>query len=242
MATPAKSVQARDIPTLVKIYKNMGIPTWSVKQGSALCYKYIGEDIEEGGRQLEAYLDLLQDTESAAIYQLCLYEDFSGRLTDKTECDLSNNFRLNDNTASYGSPDHFGGGYGAILGEIKTMRKELNDLKNQQPEENKLGIIGEILEYESLQPIIMAIGNKCADWIMSPAKQVGELKRVSGVPPGATQAKTCNWREDKQIGEAMDVLALTGDLPEILAQLALLSRKKPTQFVFYKNYLLKMKL
>lgn len=243
MATPAKSVQAKDVETLVAIYKGMAIPAWSIKQGNALCYKYPGEDVTQGEQELRAYLQLLEDTESTAIYTLCQYEDPpDGKITDKTPCDLSNNFRLNHQAITYGSPDHYGGAMGQVFGELKKLREEVSALKNREDDPpNKLGIIGDILENEALQPLVMGIAGKVADWLI-PAKGVGELKRVSGVPGMPAATGTFNWREDAKIGMAMDSLAeCVKDLPDLLQQLAGYAKHKPVQFALYKKMLMSTK-
>lgn len=247
MATPAKSVQIRDTATVCKVYEMMKIPAWAIKQGSTVNWKYQGDSLEDGKAELRSYCELLEENETAAIYTLCLYEDLEGKITDKTPADLSNNFRFIDTVACGGPGDHYGGTYGTMLAEVKQLRKELQDLKNQPPEEaNKLGMIGELMEMEALQPIIMGVANKVADWIMSPAKGVGEMKRVSGVPPGAiagpSPAFAGNWREEPRISAALDVLAgsLT-DLPEVLEQLGRYAVNKPKQFSLYKQMLLRTK-
>ena len=248
MATPAKSVQIRDADSLCKMYARMAIPAWSIKQGGDINWKYEGELIEEGEAQLKAYCEMLMDNETAAIYKLCLYEDLEGKITEKTPVSLSNNFRFTDG-AAYGSPDHYGGGYGALLGEVKELRRVVNEMKNQAPEDNKLGIMGELMEHEALQPIFMGVATKIADWIMSPAKGVGELKRVSGVPGSAASVPTSSpagvrsWREWPEITGAIDILnGHVEDLPAVLQKLALLASKKPIQFKLYKTMLLSMKL
>jgi len=202
-------------------------------------------------RKLQEYCEVLVDNDSAAIYKFCLYEDLDGKINNKTGWNLSNNFRFKEGPgASYGSPEIYGGNYGQMLQELKELRKELNALKNQAPEEHKLGMIGELMEMEALQPIIMGLANKAADWIMTPGKGVGELKRVSGVPLGTSLtpsppplSSTWSWREDTRIGDALDTLAGTvEDLPVVLEQLARMAIKKPGQFKLYKTMLLSMKL
>jgi hypothetical protein len=248
MATPAKSVQIRDADSLCKIYERMDIPAWAIKQGNDVNWKYEGSDMSEGASQLRAYCEMLMDNETAAIYKLCLYEELEGKITDKTPVSLSNNFRFNDG-ASYGSPDHYGGNYGAILGEVKELRKQLTEMKNQAPEENRLGIIGELMELEPMQPILMGVATKIADWIMTPGKGVGELKRVSGVPGAAGSAPipspgmVGNWRENPVICQSLDVLqGSVQDLPGLLEKLAAYAVKKPKQFEFYQTMLFKTKL
>ncbi len=203
--------------------------------------------MEQGLAELRGFCQLIEENESAAIYKFCLYEDLQGnRINNKTPWDLSNNFRFKDSPSAYGSPEVYGGNYGAMLMELKEMRKELNALKNQEPAENELGMIGRIMENEALQPLIMGLVNKAADWIYSPAKGVGELKRVSGVPnaaepPSPSIEGVRNWREWPEITQAIDSLNELEDLPALLQQLAKFQKTKPLLFKTYKGILMKMK-
>jgi hypothetical protein len=244
MATPSKSVQIRNADTLCKMYERMKIPCWGIKQGAALNWKYEGEALEDGETELRAYLEMLEENETAAIYTLCLYQDPpGGRITDKTPADLSNNFRLLDNQGTVGSAEKYGGGYGALLAEIKELKKELNALKNQEPE-NKLGVLGDLMEYEAFQPIMMGLATRAADWIMGAGK-VGELKRVSGIPgisEPTGKAYAGDWRSDGRISVSLDQLAARcEDLPQLMEQLAVFAVNKPGQFNLYKKMLMSMK-
>jgi hypothetical protein len=229
MATPSKSVQFRDTQSVVKMYENMKVPSFGIKQNGALNFKYQGDDLVEGSAQLCAYLEMLTENESAAIYTLAIYEEPEGRITEKTPVDLSWNFRLRSEVA--GIPgEGYSGSYGQLLAEIRAMKKELADMKNAEPE-NKLGVIGEVMEMEAFQPILMAVGNKLADWLTGPEK-VGELKRVSGVPGVASQKP--DWRDNIQAENALDRLNEKVDnLPDVLEQLAKMAENKPTTFNMY---------
>ena len=237
MATPVKSVQFRDAESIVKNYHNMGIPAWGIKQGGALNFKYQGESLDDGASQLRAYIELLNENESAAIYTLCLYEDPDGKITEKTPADLSWNFRLRDQVSGFMPSEMYGGGYGAMIGEIKALRKEMEEIKKgAAPEDHKLGIMGEIMEMEAFQPILMAVGTRLADLVL-PAAKVGELKRVSGIPiqdEVASPPSAYNWINDPAVTNALSRLQVrVTDLGAMLSKLADLAEQKPGLFAMY---------
>jgi hypothetical protein len=247
MATPSKSVQCRDVDSVVAMYQNMNIPAFGIKQNGALNFKYAGDDLQQGAIQLQGFLQLIADNESAAIYTLCLYEDLSKGINERTPADLSFNFRLIEQPSGYMVGEAYRGGYAQLIGEIQAIKKELAARK-EQPEENRLGIIGEIMEMEPMQPILLAIGNKMADWVMGPQK-VGELKRVSGVPgsagPGRADPQNCGGlcaQPDPVLQDAIERLsAKIPDLPAVLQILADMAEQKPGKFSIYLTMIRKMK-
>jgi hypothetical protein len=250
MATPSKSVQCRDLDSVVSMYQSMKIPAFGIKQNGALNFKYTGEDLDEGARQLHGFLTLIAENESAAIYTLCLYEDPGRGVNERTPADLSFNFRLLDQPTGYMMGEAYRGGYAQIIGEIQQIKKELA-ARREQPEESKLGLIGEILELEPMQPLLMAIGSRLADFVM-PAQKVGELKRVSGVPgsagekPGPIASQSvCSGKGsclDPALLDAINRLsAKIADLPSVLQILANMAEQKPGKFAIYLSMIRKMK-
>ncbi len=220
----------------------MDIPAFGIKQNQALNFKYPGPSVQDGANQLRAFLDMLDDSESAAIYTLALYEDPPTRITEKTPVDLSWNFRLRDTVSGYRPGEAYGGVYGQLIGEVKQLKAQILELKNREPE-SKLGVIGEILEMEAVQPLLMAVGTRIADFVMPPSKP--ELKRVSGVP-GMTEQQPLDvrieWRDNPTIIDAIERLsAREKDLPELLQQLASLAEKSPGKFALYVGMFKKMK-
>jgi hypothetical protein len=242
MATPSKAVQFRDVDSVVKMYESMEIPAFGIKQNSALNFKYQGSNIQEGSAMLCGFLNMLQDSESAAIYTLALYEDPGTRITEKTPVDLSWNFRLRDQVTGYMPGEQYAGGYGQLLNEIKVLKTQLQQLQAKEPE-SKLGMIGEIMEMDAVQPLLMAIGNRIADWVV-PTKT--ELKRVSGIPgipeDPAVKEPLVPWRDNPAIIDAIERLNLcVKDLPALLQQLADMAEKSPAKFGLYVAMFKKMK-
>lgn len=247
MATPTQSVQFRDGDSLAEFFKSQDMPAFAIKQKNTLNFKHQGDNMDEALTCLEAILQLILSNESAAIYTLCIYDDYGDKITDKTPCDLSVNFRLCEYAQAAGM-----GGIGGmsssseLLREVRAMRVELNKLKAApaEKEEHRLGLIGELLEMDATQPIVLALAGKVADWIgaigsptVSGSAGVGELKRVSGVPGWHGR-----WKEDATICNSIDVLAdHLEDFPEVMAKLARIALNKPTTFSLFVGGLRRMK-
>lgn len=248
MATPAKSVQARDSETVMEMYTNLDIPAFGIRQGGSLPFKYTGDSIEEGTQKLQWILEKLTESESAAIYTLVLYEHPEKGVNEGTKGDISINFRLIDHTTSYLPAEQYRGSYGALMGEIKELRKTVEQIQKEKQVEpaSSLGMIGEIMEMEAVQPIMMAIGNRIADVIMGQeSKPMGTLSRVSGIPglePDSTPV-TSGWKDNPMVIDALDRMSLrVPDLPELLKKLADMAEQKPGQFGVYAMMIRKIKI
>ncbi len=213
---------------MINFYERQDIPAFGIKQRTMLCHKYEGDSMQDGKEELEWLCNAFIKQRSPAIYTLCLYRKWEGdEITDKTPCSLSNNFRLVDH-GEMGAP-----GGGDLLTEVRALREEVRQLR-EEGVENKLGVIGEIMEMEAVQPLLMAVGTKIADWITGQGR-VGELKRVSGIPGVPAAGMTSDWRTDPVTVDALERLSkCVPDLPEVLKKLADMAETKPGKF---KNYL-----
>lgn len=220
---------------MIQFYERQEIPAFGIKQKTMLCYKYEGDAMDEGMEELKWICSALINQRSPAVYTLCLYKKWVGdEITDKTPCSLSNNFRLTEPSGELGAP-----GGGDVAAQLREMREEIRQLREGAPAENKLGVIGEIMEMEAVQPLIMAVGAKIADWITGEGK-MGELKRVSGIPGISPAGMTTEWRTDAVIIDALDRLSKhVPDLPQVLKKLADTADNKPAKF---KTYLAMFKM
>ncbi len=122
-----KSVQFQNINNVVDAYNMREVPAFSIYQGKQLLIKYEGSDIDEGSQLLNNFLTMLQD--SAAIYTLCVYEEFSGKINDKTPYHGSWNFRFNAAPAGYQQ------GSVALQGIQQEMRELREQLSRKQIQE-----------------------------------------------------------------------------------------------------------
>jgi len=91
-----KSVQFHTLENVLNAYQLRDVPAFAIYQGTQLMVKYEGKDIDEGSALLEQFLQMLQN--SAAIYSLCVYEEFTGKISNKSAYHGSWNFRFNQIT------------------------------------------------------------------------------------------------------------------------------------------------
>jgi hypothetical protein len=94
-----RSVQFQTLDNVLDAYELRKVPSFSIYQGKQLLFKYEGNDLDEGADLLNKFLGYLQ--QSAAIYTLCVYEEFNGKINDKTPYHGSWNFRFQENTKEY---------------------------------------------------------------------------------------------------------------------------------------------
>jgi hypothetical protein len=244
MATPTQSVQFRNATSLLEFYHNEEIWAFGIKQRNALCFKNEQDDQSVGEQKLANILQAMLENKTSAIYTLCLYNNPGDEITDKTPCSLSVNFRLREfeGSGAFAGMNGFGGDTNE---EIRALRAELKELKEGGGAgPDRLGVIGELMEMDAMQPIVMAIAGKIADFIGSignkPAAAGPEdqgLRRVSG-PPGWHGV----WKEDAEIIRSIDTLAdKLQDFPEMMAKLARIALNKPLQFTMFTAYLRNMK-
>ncbi len=243
MATASLSVQFRDPEDLAMFYRDEGIPAFAIKQRNALNFKYEGDSMDEGLEKLVGLFKIMVKNKTAAIYTLCQYNSFGDEITDKTPASLSNNFRFNE----YGEAIGFAGsGDGGIAQQLKDMRAEIKALREEREEGdgNKLGVIGEILSMDAVQPVVMAIAGLIADKIAqaggggnSPQHgPAGELKRVSGIP-----GIKSNWKDDPEVMRSLDTLNdKLDDFPELMGKLARIALNSPLKFALFVGGLRRM--
>lgn len=137
--TTGRSVQFMQSGDVINAYELRAVPAFSVYQNKQLLMKYEGETMQEGAELLSQFLECLQN--SAAIYTLCVYEEFQGKINDKTPYHGSWNFRFQSDTAGYINAGN------NFSRELAAMNKRLDDLTIKrigapEEEEEKNSIVG----------------------------------------------------------------------------------------------------
>ena len=123
----SKSVQFTTVENVVNAYEMRKIPAFAIYQQKQLLYKYEGADLEEGANLLNDFIEMLQN--SAGVYTLCIFEEFAGKISDKTPYHGSFNFRFQQNTAGY---DKGAGSLERMNDKIEGIARSLLELKEQQ--------------------------------------------------------------------------------------------------------------
>lgn len=218
------SVQFKGVNSVIDAYERRKVPAWSLWQGSQFMFKYEGDDMEQGGQELQSILEVLSDSTNA-IYTLKVYEDLpGGKIKDKTPHDGSFNFRLNaDNqeitNSQYGALRN----QNAILEKLESLEKRLNEKDEEEDDEppSKLGLIGEILNDPGTSQIVLPLIMKAFGIGTTPSHPA--MRSINGIPDD----------DRATLNEAMQILK-TADpkLPEHLMKLAKLSKESPDSFKF----------
>lgn len=224
-----RSVQFVDSVSVVGAYESRGLAAWSIWQNTQFMFVYEGDSLADGKAQLETTLGWLEN--SAAIYTLKVYKE-DGDITDKTPCHGSFNFRFED-VPLYGQRNQVNGSGNNnkdVMGAIAELRKEVAEIRDGSPGESNLGIIGEILDHEAIQPIIPIIAEGFVNLLMG--------KKNDPPAPGTRTHMISGIDQPRQvrIENAIKVLdKRVEDLPALLEKLARMAETKNTQFKMYVN-------
>lgn len=221
----ASSIQFKGIDGVINAYENRKVAAWSLWQGKQFMFKYEGNDLEQGAEQLQATLDLLAESTNA-IYTLKVYEDLPGhKIKSNTPDDGSFNFKINGDEQAI-TQNQYGviRNNNAIADRLTAIEQKLNEQEEyvDVPEENKLGVIGDIISHPVIQPfvsqIIAALFAKKSD---APAPPQMQRVAISGI------------NDDAEITAAIaDLKQYDGQLAAHLVKLAALAKSSPDSFKF----------
>ncbi len=225
MSTP-KDVQFKGIENIMTAYDNMEIPAFSIWCGKEMNFKYEGDSMDEGTKTLFDYLELLRMQGSWAIYSLKVYEDFSGKITNKTPYDGSFNFQLNT------SPNYIdgqaGGQLGMILSKMSALEKRLDDqdAEDEEQDDYGMGVVGRVLMHPAIQQLIPHVMGFLTS--LKPKQMNASVNGVT-VDPGQNQPPLM-----VRYNDAIDVLQSVD--PNFIETLEKLARLAKTQPDTYKGY------
>lgn len=184
MATPVKTVQFRKAADVVTAYEQMALPTFAIWCGTELQFPFEPETVDEGAGYLRELLIKLK--QSAAIYTLRIYKgSISEEVDSKTPYRCSFNFQLRRVGEEYidggDSPGHSSGGSDPVLAEqVRNLTLAVEALaagREEDEEENKLGMVGTILAHDKLGPLVTGL---LSNMINGAPKEPGKLNGVPG--------------------------------------------------------------
>lgn len=236
MATPARSVQFRNIEDVMEAYSNAEIPAFAIWQGRQLMFPFDVESVEEGTNLLGELLPKLQD--SAAIYTLCTYKDVGDKgILSNTPFSSSFNFqlrRLRDEQGHYLQPAVGGVSENAILSELKalrmdnqSLREKLEALEEEEEEEEGLGLVGKLLE----NPVIAGIVKNFATSLTAKTGMGSDAGAYKNVSMGAID-------DDARLSIAVEELKQCDPLlVNHLEKLAKIAKADPASFKLFLGYL-----
>lgn len=257
MATDA--VQVRGIEGVIERYKAIGIAPWASCKGKAMNAKYEGNDLVEGAEILQQYLESLQRFNSAASYELRLYEDLGSakKIRPSTPDYLSFIYSVKESGSDHVIGPQFNGAMSLfkelyeerftnfqLQFTLEKMREEIDELRDElakepeptQPDNKGIGALLLEASAPKLAEIGGAIGDRIIELIL-PTKP----KALAGIV-----LENGSIDDDKVIYEAVTRLKKSvtcqPGLPVILTKLADMAEKRPFNFNTYAGILLKMKL
>ena len=235
------SVQFKSAEKAIDAFKNTSCSAWSVWQSKQLLYKGIGSD------DLESFLDLLADGSTNAVYTIAYYEDIADRksINSKTPFDGSFNFKLNSEDQEIDNRQYKSFYKSSeLLSKVNGLEDKFNllmekmDGKADSEDENRLGVIGEILDHPAIRPVIPQLLQNVVSKIFATPSQVRELPKmqaVSGVGTVATNQATDNQNitayQAAEIERAIErLIKADPKLSEHLTKLADMSERDPESF------------
>lgn len=150
------SVQFYGKENALKAYENCQIPAWGLFSGRQLLCRYCGDSMDEGATLLDDFLSKIEG--STATYTLKVFELKKGeKIKEKTECDSSFNFKI-DNKGDYEErTNRFSGHLGQIGALLERMDQRLAALETppeteEEPaEEGFLATLGAVAQDELIK-------------------------------------------------------------------------------------------
>ncbi len=250
MATPAKTVQFRDIPAILYRYEKIGEPACAIFHNDSLQIPILAEDLESGKEELS---DVLKGySKSSGIYTLVIFKgEPAEEISSKTPYHARFNFQLfnyrdnpdyNQGNQDRPEGDRFTLGrqyqesFQQVVNEVrelKTQVKTLQDELEEVFEENEPGAVGAVVVpptwqdklLEQLGPVIPKIADRIAD-SMFPAKGP-----VSHSINGASYA---GFNQDEKCKAACERLKkVVPTIGDVLLKLADLGETNPQKLLMY---------
>jgi len=236
---------------VLSAYDNRGIAVWSIFQGKDLI------TTGEGRGELEAFMELLSQGGTNAVYKLCIYNAADpDNITNKTECNGSFNFKLDVGPQAGGAVGSFGVGkyvgdpimgqlHEYVSGEVrKAIDKKLNIASSEDEDEKEdktiMGFIESCLTNpKKLEGVLGVIGafkqvfNPGVSGMPMPVSLAGVQR--AGPPREVTEAGQVvleqNEAEVERLTKILDRLERCDpDIIDHLAKLADMAEKNPAKY------------
>lgn len=215
------SVQFRDKESALAAFNNVECEAWSVWQNKQLLFKGIGSG------DLSAFLDMLSESSTNAVYTIRYYEEITEKkhIKNDTAFDGSFNFKLNSDGQEINGAQYSGiRNNNELLSRVNGLDTKfdmiMSKLEEEEEEEepNRLGIIGDIIGHPAIAPLIPQF-----------------ISLLMGVKPGDNAPQyipaTVGNIPDTKLNEAIERLKLFDDkLSDHLTKLANLAEKDPATF------------
>lgn len=225
-----RSVQFNHVENVINAYELRAVSAFSIYQGKQLLLKYEGESIEQGAALLNEFLPNLSG--SAAIYTLCIYEEFQGRINDKTPYHGSYNFKFVENTPSFNQGT-------ALMNHVEKRFSELSEKLDRIEVEKELNSapdaaldgmdrIGAILSHPLIERLIPVVMGFIQPQINTEQKQLATMNGI----------ETAKGEISAELKEAvLYMLMATNESEPALIKLGKVAKNNPDKFKNLLYYL-----
>jgi hypothetical protein len=242
------SVQFYGVDKAIEAYENCKIPAWGLFSGKQLLCRYTGNDLDEGAKLLEDFISKIE--ESTATYTLKVFEQEGNKpvkIKEKTECDSSFNFKIDEQEIFTQRQEQRGYGnraLGATLSSIDERLKKIEELPIEEESEEETfqesigkaiqqSIIGAIQNPEQPNLLVDLLKGVLNVPVSKPAiGNVRTTSAIAGLETGNANASV-KERGDKlqRLGDAIDILEKHDEkLVEHLEALAKIAVNNPQKF------------
>lgn len=226
----AVSVQFKSKEATIQAFQNVEVEAWSVWQHKQLLFKGIGD------QDLNAFLDMLCENSTNAIYTIKWYEDIHDKkaIKDNTPCDGSFNFKLNADTqeinqSQYGVIKHnneLASRVGAMESKFDLILEKLEGESEEEEQPNRLGIIGDIIGHPAIAPMIPTFIAMLTGTQYPAGNYKGHLQPMQNY-----QATVGNIPNETKLNDAIERLKLYDDkLADHLLKLAIIAETDRNTF------------
>ena len=189
------SVQFYGSDKAIEAYNDCKVPAWGLFSGRQLICKYAGNSLEEGSQLLEEFCQRIEH--SNATYTLKVFENPSKKeltIKEKTECDLSFNFKLCEQDLYVQRREqrgyYTGGGNNdkAILDKLGVIENRLNQAEDHDPleEQDTIGSIALSYLKEPDKLLMLLSGLGFTQNNQQPARALGNVTQKPTITPADT--------------------------------------------------------
>lgn len=239
----SSSVQFKGADAVVKAYTMRNVARWGIWQNRQFLFKYEGDDTNEGADQLQEILQMI--AESPAVYTLKVFEG-AGRVTEKTECDGSFNFKLQEPAEAVGGVGRVDPVIHTILDQQKEILKRLEMSEAEAMEPESAGAIGQIERVMQI-PGVAQLVSGIVSRFLNPIQRGGAA--IAGPPlypaTNTQQMESDQYNsliEDRNEQQRLETayLIIKSGMPDalgLLEKLAIIAQSDPAKFAGIKNSL-----
>ena len=234
-------VQLRGMGAVLQAFDNLKISPWAVTYGKNINMKYAGASFPESRNTLQAFLQMLKDSDTVAVYTLHVYEDLpkGGKIKLSTEPDYSFNFLVTEDEAPrYARNRELAESNKVLTDRITALEAKLL-LQEDEEEDEEPGSIGAVisglLSDERVKDWIRTKAIGWADQLLTPPRSnVVPMGNSSAARVGAVSPNDpvlIDEEQQKKMQQAIEVLARVDSvLGDNLLKIAKIAENDPTRY------------